>query len=645
VDESQARLAGRAAAGRAEALQREAAGLEHLVAAEATLPGRAEAVDKLRNAAAEAAALVASLTEMRERLPGQISTTEAELSAARDALAGLTADQRRQAELSRLGAATRRLTEIEPHRAAAAARLRSSVDEHQRLVDEHQQAMDERLAGLAAELAAGLADGSPCPVCGSADHPAPAMSAAAAVTAESVAAARELRDKAAAARLRAEHEHAALDRETAELAAVTAGHTESGVAKEAADVAERLAAAERARTQELALVGQIAEMRGEQEQLGERLRAAVAAEAGQRNEFERAEGELADLRHRLIGESDEYGSVADRQRGLQAEADARRALAATLDGLASALSAERKARRLASDEALARGFNCLEAARSAAMSPKRQSALDDEVARWSRELVAFQAAIEVPELAGIDPTRAGEVEAAALRAAAALAQAEEAEQRARALHDGHLARTGRLGKRLAEVREAEQAAASLAAATEPVIYLAGLAKGMDGHRRVALTTYVLRHWFEQVVAAANVRLSVMSAGRYELRRSDEGDSRRQRAGLTLVVIDRHTGEERSPKSLSGGETFYTSLALALGLADVVKAEAGGVDTETLFIDEGFGLLDAETLDQVLGVIDELRDHGRAIGIVSHVTDLKDRISERLEVRRMPDGSSSLGVVA
>ncbi len=137
----------------------------------------------------------------------------------------------------------------------------------------------------------------------------------------------------------------------------------------------------------------------------------------------------------------------------------------------------------------------------------------------------------------------------------------------------------------------------------------------------------------------------MSAGRYELRRSDEGDSRRQRAGLTLAVVDRHTGEERSPQSLSGGETFYTSLALALGLADVVKAEAGGVDTETLFIDEGFGSLDAETLDQVLGVIDELRDHGRAIGIVSHVTDLKERIAERLEVRRLPDGSSALEVVA
>jgi exonuclease SbcC len=111
------------------------------------------------------------------------------------------------------------------------------------------------------------------------------------------------------------------------------------------------------------------------------------------------------------------------------------------------------------------------------------------------------------------------------------------------------------------------------------------------------------------------------------------------------VIDRHTGEERSPKSLSGGETFYTSLALALGLADVVRAEAGGVDLDTLFIDEGFGSLDPDTLDQVLGVIDELRDRGRVVGIVSHVADLKDRIAERLEVSRCPDGSSAVRVVA
>ncbi len=134
-------------------------------------------------------------------------------------------------------------------------------------------------------------------------------------------------------------------------------------------------------------------------------------------------------------------------------------------------------------------------------------------------------------------------------------------------------------------------------------------------------------------------------GRYELRRTDEGETRRQRTGLTLAVVDRHTGAERSPRSLSGGETFYTSLALALGLADVVAAEAGGIELDTLFIDEGFGSLDAHTLDQVMAVIDDLRDRGRAVGIVSHVADLKDRVYERLEVRRLPDGSSAVRVVA
>jgi exonuclease SbcC len=168
---------------------------------------------------------------------------------------------------------------------------------------------------------------------------------------------------------------------------------------------------------------------------------------------------------------------------------------------------------------------------------------------------------------------------------------------------------------------------------------------MAGRRRVALTTYVLRQWFNHVVAAANVRLRSISSGRYELLRVDEGESKSERAGLTLLVIDAHTGEARTPRSLSGGETFYTSLALALGLADVVRAEAGGADLDTLFIDEGFGTLDPETLSQVMDVIDDLRDGGRVVGVVSHVAELKERIPERLEVRRLADGSSTLRVVA
>ena len=98
-------------------------------------------------------------------------------------------------------------------------------------------------------------------------------------------------------------------------------------------------------------------------------------------------------------------------------------------------------------------------------------------------------------------------------------------------------------------------------------------------------------------------------------------------------------EERSPASLSGGETFYTSLALALGMADVVRAEAGGVDLDTLFIDEGFGSLDEDTLEDVLDVLDRLRERDRAVGIVSHVADLRGRIPTQLEVRKGRDGST------
>jgi exonuclease SbcC len=137
----------------------------------------------------------------------------------------------------------------------------------------------------------------------------------------------------------------------------------------------------------------------------------------------------------------------------------------------------------------------------------------------------------------------------------------------------------------------------------------------------------------------------LSSGRYQLVRVDEAGSKTERAGLTLQVLDHHTGEQRSPRSLSGGETFYTSLALALGLADVVRAEAGGIDLDTLFIDEGFGSLDPETLEEVMTVIEDLRDRGRTVGIVSHVSELKERIAERVEVRRLPDGSSTLRVVA
>ena len=172
------------------------------------------------------------------------------------------------------------------------------------------------------------------------------------------------------------------------------------------------------------------------------------------------------------------------------------------------------------------------------------------------------------------------------------------------------------------------------------------ASGGDNAQRLTLATYVLARRFEDVVAAANDRLAGMSDGRFELVRSQEReDVRSQKRGLAMKVVDHRLEAERDPRTLSGGETFYVSLCLALGMADVVTAEAGGIDLGTLFVDEGFGTLDPETLEAVLTELGRLRAGGRVVGVVSHVEALKQSIADRIEVRRLADGSSTLTVRA
>ena len=172
--------------------------------------------------------------------------------------------------------------------------------------------------------------------------------------------------------------------------------------------------------------------------------------------------------------------------------------------------------------------------------------------------------------------------------------------------------------------------------------LAALAEVIAGRgantRKMSLRSYVLAARLEEVAASASVRLRRMSGGRYEFVHSDEAGARGKRGGLGLDIRDDFTGAVRSAKTLSGGESFLASLALALGLADVVAAESGGVVLDTMFIDEGFGTLDADTLDSVMGVLDELRDGGRVVGIVSHVDEMRQRIPSRLHVVRGRGGS-------
>ena len=164
-------------------------------------------------------------------------------------------------------------------------------------------------------------------------------------------------------------------------------------------------------------------------------------------------------------------------------------------------------------------------------------------------------------------------------------------------------------------------------------------RSTDNQLKMRLSAFVLSERLRQVVAAANERLGSMTDERYTLDQVDEKGAGEQRGGLSLRVRDEWSGTQRDPATLSGGETFLVSLALALGLADTVSHEAGGTQLDTLFIDEGFGALDATTLDGVMDTLDSLRDGGRVVGLVSHVAELRNRVPAQLEVRKARRGSS------
>jgi exonuclease SbcC len=178
---------------------------------------------------------------------------------------------------------------------------------------------------------------------------------------------------------------------------------------------------------------------------------------------------------------------------------------------------------------------------------------------------------------------------------------------------------------------------------DQVAELADLVNGRGANAmRMRLQSFVLAARLEQVAEVASRRLHEMSGGRYTFLHSDAQGRNGARGGLGLDVLDEYTGVRRPTKTLSGGESFMASLALALGLADVVSAESGGVGIDTLFVDEGFGTLDAESLDAVMGVLDELRRGGRTVGVISHVEELRTRIPTRIEVVATREGSRLAG---
>nr|WP_203709611.1 SMC family ATPase [Streptomyces anulatus] len=642
---------------------------------------------------------------LRERIAAaQEAATRAEQ------LAGLLAPARRRLE------AARRRDELADEVLAGRRRL---TEAREAALDAHETWLglrERRLRDIAAELAAGLVDGAPCTVCGSAEHPAPATEGDGHVDRATEEAALTAHRRAEETRARAEQalglvreRHAAAQaeaRDTDPPATVTdlpataadASATVTGLSAiatdpsatvtdlsatatgpsadapgpsadvmaeparsedededeneggtktdpgpsvgELRDAVDRLAA-EHAEEHRLAAGTHAAREAldaAEREHLG-RLELRQEAErraAARTSRREALDREKAVLRDELAVVRGESGSVA-----AYAERLTRRV--ALLAEAAEAVRAEqetgqrrKEADGRLSDAAFRAGFDTPEAAAATLLDAAAQRDLQHRVDAWQAEAAAV-----ADRRAERDAREAAEQPPA--RPTAAQGEFDTAEWLVREVSSARAAAEERCAELARLSREAADEVRRLGPVRqeyERIARLAGLAAGTsaDNERKMRLEAYVLAARLEQVAAAATARLQRMSSGRYTLVHSDARTGGR-RAGLGLHVVDAWTGSERDTATLSGGETFFASLALALGLADVVTEEAGGVRLDTLFIDEGFGSLDDQTLDEVLDVLDSLRERDRSVGIVSHVADLRRRIPVRLEVVKERQGSS------
>lgn len=516
-----------------------------------------------------------------------------------------------------------------------------------------------RLAQASSLLARELKDGEPCPVCGSVEHPAPAQIAEGEQLVEraDLDAAKEREDKA---HKQARTHELAKDRatkahqEASEALAVARTQYETLAAQGECDVEQtaaqlqqaqtRLAQAQSRVTARDGVLAKVERVRVELQKAQEALRtiegAAVEAQTRHRDAAARCEATAADLApaRAAVG----FAQRVEAVEGYRA-AHQRLARAVLLLGQARerhALAAA-QAQRLLGESA----FESAELVQAAVRTPERVDALEQAVAAYELEharllegfgreaIVAVAARAAAGEQAPDDlqgvRERVEQLRAAAHRLTLREGERESLLRSLQALRGEYAAFRAQTAQRY----DRAQMLANLAAAAR------GDTLGGYEHQ-VDLVSYVLGAEFERILRSASLHLDRMSEGRYGMVFSDHrAKGSRSGGGLNLEITDTWTGEPREASSLSGGESFLASLSLALGLAEVVQANNGGIELDTLFIDEGFGTLDAETLDMVMGTIESLRDSGRTIGLISHVEEMKNRIPAQIVVEKGQNGSS------
>ena len=523
------------------------------------------------------------------------------------------------------------------------------LDARERLLD----LRERRLTGMAAELANGLATGDPCPVCGSCSHPMPAR-ATDVVSPQDVRSAEDDQTRAneALSVLRsavsaelARRDARVLELAAAEPTAVATDVPEALTASTAAIAAARAAGAStlpEAEAQMLALAQDVERLRGLVESAVVSKASSLALADSTRAQSQSAAAEVT----KLLGSHSQVCPchTTDIEMTAVTEVTARhrqtlvdlRSLATGIDELVTHEASARAAHLRLSTALQDHRFETIKHAKAAALPPARVAELTAQLRATEEQRAQATALLAQPDVTAalsLPTPDADALAAAQSEAARALTTAgrrhtllEQAQRDLRSLSGTvHHALAG-LGPAEGEARLVQELADCVAG------------NSADNALRMRLSSYVLASRLAEIATLANERLGTMSDGRYSLEYTDARAAKGARSGLGLLVRDAWTGRPRETSSLSGGEAFMASLALALGLGDAVRAEAGGLDLQTLFVDEGFGSLDEDSLEQVMGVLDTLREGGRAVGIVSHVSELRQRIPQRLQVLKERAGS-------
>ena len=629
-----------ALAGTAADINRLLGGLDVVLSDEKRIPQLAKRIAEYDETEAARQAELAEASERARVLPATIDEAlEKRNAALLEASARTEADER----VARLRTARQS--------AVLAASLKSELDES-RVVEKvkssenaeaatlYDRLLTRRLDGHAAELASRLVDGEPCAVCGSTEHPNP--TAWTADLGEPVS-----DEQIDAQRTRLAHAGEALVEAglvVRDLVARHAAAEASGGAQAPAEIDEQLEVAQQALAAALAaesstraLDAQIATLRAELESI-----ASTAAELTEAVQSTRdARASLVSQRSQIVElveqHRGDHSTVAERALELQhLFAVTREFEVALLDhnDKQLALDAARQTLRQHLDE---QGFADKAEVAELRLTTAERADTASRIGTHDMAHAAVLAVLAEPELQGLvdEPV---ELEAAAEARTMAGSDRDDARVAAGSVAD----RLGRLRTLVAEALQRLDASEELLAEYETMRSLANTVEGAEPNTmRMRLESYVLAAQLEEIIRAANARLAVMTGGRYSLEHDDSVQYRNTRSGLGIAILDQHTGRARATHSLSGGETFLASLALALGLAEVVSNQAGGITLDTLFIDEGFGSLDADTLAIAMSTLDSLRSGGRTIGLISHVEAMKEQIPSRLRITVTPQGFSEI----